>query len=422
MADSLGEGVVNAATWVTPTAEFAVNALRSEYGVDDNYAKNQLNLVGHSLGPYVASEMGRLFRDSNGTGVRTITALDTGAEFTAPDDRFNLDGRIDGDGRRELTPFRDVSAFSRSFYGESSLLGSERNSLTADEAYQMDFSVRNEDGGRREEHFRVIRAFRNLASEPGLIGDLLGIPAYSDTDNSLPVDDFEEIIGGRDRGKNSSVGFEGIIDVNSQNEPTLLVAQRDTGEQDSIVIGSKVSNNLEGFESRRGGRDTSGNSRFFEEGNDKLLGEGNTDVIEGKTGNDILSGGLGSDELFGGDNDDILYGGDEFSSAQRDELTGGAGNDIFALRRENATDTAGDADLVKDFNLENDRIGLIGSLNSGELVFNESGDNVSIGTSQDGILAVLEGRSADDIISSDRNLFTANNFSGTALGDTFAVS
>ena len=422
--ESFGDlgGVVNAATWITPTAEFAVETLRDEYGVTDDYAKNQLNLVGHSLGPYVASEMGRIFKETNNTGVRTITALDPGSEARG---EFILDVRP-GQPRRRVTGFSDVSAFSRSFFGESSSAGSSQNSLTANEAYQLDFSVRRGEGPRSE-HFRVLRAFRNLADgSDGLIDELLGIPAYRSINGDLPVDEFTDIVGDRDTqlgvNKASSVGFEAIIDVDKDNEPTLLVAQRSTGDRDSIVIGNESDQEIDGSKS----------ARFFEDGNDKLFGDGGADVIRGLAGDDILSGGTGEDELFGGDGDDVLYGGDEFRIAARDELTGGLGSDRFALNQLNVTDSFDKADIIRDFDLRKDFFGLIEGLSTSDLsIQNIPIESIPLGvttdgvsssiSTRDGILAVVEKISAEAILGSSRNLFTANGVDNRAIGRSFEI-
>jgi ELWxxDGT repeat protein len=117
---SLAEGAnARAATWITPVAEFAVRTLQERYGIDAAKASTSLNLVGHSLGSLLSSDIGRIYRDggilvnpfptspetantavaANGGGVRTITALDPASALNLPLNGFtyDLDGRI---GRR----------------------------------------------------------------------------------------------------------------------------------------------------------------------------------------------------------------------------------------------------------------------------------------------------------------------------------
>ena len=110
-----------AATWITPVAEFAARALREEYNVDPS----DIILVGHSLGSYVASEIGRIYRDGlsvipgNGYGVETIIALDPASALTASGNRpYDLDGRVEGDhprkyDRSDRSQHRRPSALNR---------------------------------------------------------------------------------------------------------------------------------------------------------------------------------------------------------------------------------------------------------------------------------------------------------------------
>ncbi len=58
-----GRGNFRAATWISPVAEFAVEALNDFYGISTQEASQSLNLIGHSLGSLVNAEMGRIYRD-----------------------------------------------------------------------------------------------------------------------------------------------------------------------------------------------------------------------------------------------------------------------------------------------------------------------------------------------------------------------
>ncbi len=83
-------------------------------------------------------------------------------------------------------------------------------------------------------------------------------------------------------------------------------------------------------------------------GNDVLGGNGGSDILKGDSGNDTLNGGNGRDELFGGDGDDSLIGGSGRNTLEggsgddtligdndRDILNGGDGNDILIGKRGN---------------------------------------------------------------------------------------
>jgi len=130
-----------AATWITPVAEFAARALQEKYNADPS----DLILVGHSLGSYVASEIGRIYRDGlsvipgNGYGVETIIALDPASALTASGNRpYDLDGRVKGN--HEPQPLNSVAKFSRAFNGSRSAAGNQGYAVTAHEAFQVHYN------------------------------------------------------------------------------------------------------------------------------------------------------------------------------------------------------------------------------------------------------------------------------------------
>jgi hypothetical protein len=65
-----GGGNYFAATWIRPVAEGVVNAL-TRWGVNPG----ALNLIGHSLGAYVSSEIGRVFVEETGRRVRSYLKI-----------------------------------------------------------------------------------------------------------------------------------------------------------------------------------------------------------------------------------------------------------------------------------------------------------------------------------------------------------
>jgi len=93
--------------------------------------------------------------------------------------------------------------------------------------------------------------------------------------------------------------------------------------------------------------------------NEYLAGGAGNDSIEGGGGNDSMFGNDGSDTLYGGTGDDILTGGtgndDMHGGESNDTLTGGAGHDIFVFRVDDGHDT------ITDFNVQEDRLRLIGA-------------------------------------------------------------
>ena len=86
---------------------------------------------------------------------------------------------------------------------------------------------------------------------------------------------------------------------------------------------------------------------------DLIYGDGQANLFWGLAGNDILFGDAGLDTLRGGDGNDILIGG-----SGRDVLEGGAGADVFQFTA--ASDTSTARDVVRDFQVNLDRIMVLG--------------------------------------------------------------
>jgi ELWxxDGT repeat protein len=383
---SLAEGAnARAATWITPVAEFAVRTLQERYGIDAAKASTSLNLVGHSLGSLLSSDIGRIYRDggtlvdpfpaSPGTantiiagninGVRTITALEPASALNLPLNGFtyDLDGRVGG--IQAPQNFADTSVFSRAYNGAKSIAGNKPLAVTADEAIEMDFSSTIDTG---EEHGRVIESFANLFGQSGLIGDLLGAKAYQSI-STLPINDF----GVLTNPQVDTSGFRGILnieksdsDANVNNRANLLIGQATTGSNNDIVIGSAQDEDIQGTDSLSE-VEGNGDRRYNGIGNDKLFGEDGNDTIRGKSGNDILVGGAGNDVLLGyggvgttpNTDDDLLYGG-----LGKDVLSGGYGSDTFVFKAGDGSTNLNNADTITDFQLGIDKIGLIGLVGS----------------------------------------------------------
>ncbi|MGL5060469.1 MAG: calcium-binding protein [Microcoleus sp.] len=98
-----------------------------------------------------------------------------------------------------------------------------------------------------------------------------------------------------------------------------------------------------------------------EQGDDNLYGERDADLIFGGVGNDFLFGGKGNDYLNGENGNDTLVGGEG-----RDILIGSAtneqikfGSDFYILSASFAVSELNSADTIVDFDIVDDKIGLI---------------------------------------------------------------
>ncbi|MDX2213845.1 MAG: right-handed parallel beta-helix repeat-containing protein [Oculatellaceae cyanobacterium bins.114] len=121
---------------------------------------------------------------------------------------------------------------------------------------------------------------------------------------------------------------------------------------------------------------------------DWIDGSRSNDQIVGDQGNDRLLGGQGNDFLVGQNGDDILIGG-----LGNDRLIGGAGKDIFGLKRGEGLD------VITDFKIGQDHLGLPSSRSFRGLKFVQSGRNTLV-QSGDESLALLIGVRANQLLRS----------------------
>ncbi len=137
----------------------------------------------------------------------------------------------------------------------------------------------------------------------------------------------------------------------------------------------------------RAALDSLGESDWIEGGggNDSILGQGGDDTIFGGAGNDLIFGGSGADRLDGGEGADSLEGGD--------------GADVFVLRSADAAAVLGLADLIGDFDLANDKLGLADGLTAGDLAVGTTpgGNAVIILQASGDYLAVLQNVAPVDV-------------------------
>ncbi|MEG4446707.1 Ig-like domain-containing protein, partial [Microcoleus sp. AT9_B4] len=194
------------------------------------------------------------------------------------------------------------------------------------------------------------------------------------------------IFGGK--GNDFLHGREGIDIIYGNKDDDFIDGGKDNdtlygGKGNDILLGSQGDDNLFGQD----GTDTICGG----EGNDLINGDAGADILGGCAGNDTLYGGADNDTLTGGKGNDILDGG-----MGNDSLIGGSGNDIFALK-------AGEGfDIIADFNLGQDLIGLSGGLSFGQLEITQNTQGTIIKNLLTGEqLGVLSGVSANAITSAN---------------------
>lgn len=88
-------------------------------------------------------------------------------------------------------------------------------------------------------------------------------------------------------------------------------------------------------------------------GGDRLVGRGGNDQLKGGTGRDVVIGNGGNDLLVGEGGSDRLWG-----NMGRDTLTGGNSIDVFFLDKTSIVNSLEEADIITDFNWEQDKINL----------------------------------------------------------------
>jgi pimeloyl-ACP methyl ester carboxylesterase len=344
-----------AAKSIASVAEFVVEKLKELYGIDGETAFKSLNLIGHSLGSLVSSEIGRIYKEgtnrkgqnvaslepnetlSDGKvvgGVNTIIALDPPSKLNIDFVSSNNAGYdLDGSTAKQDSPkqFRDVSRFSRAFVGSRSIAGNQEFAGWANESFQMNFGFLV-NRVVSSEHTWVHQTFRNLIQEKndkkeqaGFIVDSLGI-------DNLKSNDFKP---------NAFLGLhEGVLYVNppqgdgfhdskiGDNQPIILQVQKANQSPipDDIIYGSNRKDTIDGYENFQGnlinGQKINGEYIYTGSGNDQFYGDVGDDEIFGGEGNDTINGDQGNDSINGEQDNDTIFGG-----ANNDKIWGGKGND-----------------------------------------------------------------------------------------------
>ena len=145
-----------------------------------------------------------------------------------------------------------------------------------------------------------------------------------------------------------------VVDVDPYPKKSTFKENIKGSQNNDKVVGGKGIDKLRGFEKN--------DLLKGKQGADHLYGQQGKDTLIGGNGNDVLQGGNGNDDLEGGSGSDVLYGGHN-----GDTLTGNNGKDTFILSR--------GADVITDFNIKKDAIGLVYALN---LKFKQKGDDLLI--------------------------------------------
>jgi len=143
--------------------------------------------------------------------------------------------------------------------------------------------------------------------------------------------------------------------------------------------------------------------------NDLIISFGGDDIINSMSGDDIifagpgadnLTGGMGNDLLFGGRGNDLIQGGagDDTISGEsgQDILLGGPGRDIFVLSTETAVVNRSQVDVLVDFQVGEDAIGLTDGLTSDDIILESLGTNTIITIADSNLILGMVNRTAPD--------------------------
>jgi pimeloyl-ACP methyl ester carboxylesterase len=437
-----------AAKYISDVAAFASDVLKRIWKIDNA----NINLIGHSLGSLVASEIGldlgtedkdkdvlnseyrknpNIDKDKQ---VNSLIALDPpGDATTIPFVGYDLDK--DRDGTQSPVDFNKVSKFSRAFWGNllaGDGLGKPEFAATAEESIYVDFKLpefnlflNRNDQNPLASHGNIVDLFNNLLKNNGNLGSLFQLNTPKHTD--WQEDAF---------GKNEAV-LTATAQLSLGNDPNtepILLFAKDANSQNNDILYGGVGNNtgekiLRSDFARISLSDVVGififdSPKFNNPGNDKIYGDSGNDEIFGDKGNDTINGDGGNDTLYGGKDNDIILGGeyDDFLSGDRgddiliggkgkDYLTGGFGSDIFVFSPGDGASSRDDTDIITDFGTGffgfggADRIGLADGLKADmieveEFKGGESGNDARTALKVKGsneYLAVLNGNFKNDL-------------------------
>jgi hypothetical protein len=155
--------VCRAATWIK-TVSNGVNQRLNDWGfIDADF--NNLNLVGHSLGSIMITELSKSFYSKSNMGIALDPPSENLCTYSVQGEyrRFHIPGSggefKNGEYRSD---FAGRFRFVRAFVGRRSLAGNQRFTATADESLWFNYNKNSDAGGQ---HDWVVRSFRKLVDE-----------------------------------------------------------------------------------------------------------------------------------------------------------------------------------------------------------------------------------------------------------------
>jgi serralysin len=313
---------------------------------------------------------------------------------------------------------RNGTSGNDTIYGWAS--GGNANSISGNDILNGGIGNDNLFGGT--ENDSLIGGVGDDTLDGGLGTDSLNGGAGNDTyivDNTTDII-TEGVNSGIDSVR-SSVSY--TLGANIENlRLTTNSAINGTGNTlNNFIFGSAIDNTLSG-----------------KAGNDTLDGNSGNDSLNGDEGNDSLQGGGGNDKLNGGSGNDILIGVYPGSPTppglgETDTLIGGTGIDRFILGDaarvfydDNNTSNSGVGDLavIADFNSNDDRIELKGSVQDYRL--QKVGTDTQIllnkpGTEPDEIIGLVQG-GLNLRLDSDDFFFYEGENTGKATNNTLTTA
>jgi pimeloyl-ACP methyl ester carboxylesterase len=318
-------------SWITPVATAVRNKL-VEWGMP----ATALNIVGHSLGAHLASELAASFKTTYGSQVGSVTALDpasNGSKIVSPYDIINgfdtnlSNGYLNNLGIADPIKRLDFGATTsrRSFNGISSIAGNEAQAGTARESFLFDFGTNPLNPfDQVAQHGRVVTAYTNLVKTDAADNSRLATNILGLTDTQ-PDHQFRPNFYRGDF-LNSLKVHEGVIPVDAQDNPLFLVAAKlNGGTSDRFIYGTNSNDVLTGTGIFGKYYNNNGNhTYYFGDGDDLVSAGTGSDTINGGAGDDNINAGNGNNTIRGDEGNDVLTGGNGINT-----LFGGLGNDTL---------------------------------------------------------------------------------------------
>ena len=339
-AGILAGDLYRSGSWITPVATAVRNKL-VEWGMP----ATALNIVGHSLGAHLASELAASFNTTNGSQVGSVTALDpasNSSKIVSPYDIINgfdtdlSNGYLKNRGIADPIERLDFGAATsrRSFNGISSIAGNEAQAGTARESFLFDFGTSPLNPfDQVAQHNRVVTAYTNLVKTDAADNSRLATNILSLTDTQ-PDHQFRPNFYRGDF-LNSLQVHEGVIPVDAQDNPLFLVAAKlNGGTNDRFIYGTNSNDVLTGTGIFGKYYNNNGNhTYYFGDGDDIVSAGTGSDTINGGAGDDNINAGNGDNTIRGDDGNDVLTGGNGinilFGGLGNDTLGGGTGQNIL---------------------------------------------------------------------------------------------